>query len=430
MATKADSIPLRTVEHENQILEKESNSATEDYPDIERESSEEETKAILPKIPGSIKFSDVLRGKRFSEVVFDLDHDLGYLHKHYYPQDKDILYEFLHRKFEYWMKHFSHDVAFLWLMEGYYIIYNFTQCLKVKFYLKRFRQQLQEYEICDVDHIMSRIAKMLCLIYLFTNKPGKAWKWLQVAKQSLQHKESCEITGFILQCESWVFVFLAKIYPKQRQLYKEKAFRSMELSREHVVDYCENTWLQHFSSGRLLDLAMIKLDLPLPFLQDLYPQMLEQSFCKCNIGYSAVSEAETIINAAQMEFDNHFVRISTAPVMILLHEIYLEIRRIQVTNPLLKHGFTIPDLKKVEEVMEKYHRIINDEEQSKSSILMFQGCRRLRLVFPHLKHMYENRTQECHKSYDVNYMGDIDCNNSDTPFGESSFDGTASSEVQ
>ena len=72
------------------------------------------------KIPASIRFSDVLRSKTFSSVFKDLERTRGHIYRNYYSQNKAVLCEYLHQKFEFWKENYPHDVAFLWLMQGYY----------------------------------------------------------------------------------------------------------------------------------------------------------------------------------------------------------------------------------------------------------------------------------------------------------------------
>ena len=398
----------------------------------ENKSNETDTCTALVKIPGSIIFSDVLRGKAFSAGVTELERNLGYIYNHHHSQNKDALYEFLHSKFEYWKENYPHDIAFLWLMQGYYNIYNFTHDPKVKFYIKRSKEHISDCNISDGDHIMSRIAKMLCLVYMHTNRPGKAWKWMQIARECLQHRESCEISGFIYQCEAWVYLFLSHLYPKSRALYREKAMQSYRLCREHIILYSHSSEsLQLVCSWILLDLAMLKLDIPLMFEQSLYPGLLDKQLHKCNIGFIAVTEAEMLIETSRKEFQNHGLKMPAIPYAILLRQIYLEIRRIQVTNPGTKDRPHITELSRVERLIERGRKCL--EDISVTSILKLQSCKYISYVLPYLVDMYERRKQEPSMKAEVvmvDYLGDVDCKDSETPVDESPDEDTVGSEVE
>ena len=108
-----------------------------------------EVQIELMKIPESIKFSEGSRGKAFSNVVMGLERRLGEIYKEHYSQDKDVLYKYLQRKFEFWKDQCSHDLALLWLMQGYYQIYNVTHDQRIRLQIKKCRTQLSEYNILE-----------------------------------------------------------------------------------------------------------------------------------------------------------------------------------------------------------------------------------------------------------------------------------------
>ena len=68
-------------------------------------SKETTSTAVLPKIPESIRFSDILRGKRYGQQVLDLEKDLGYLYTNFYSQNRWTLYEYMEYRFQYWKEH-------------------------------------------------------------------------------------------------------------------------------------------------------------------------------------------------------------------------------------------------------------------------------------------------------------------------------------
>ena len=296
--------------------------------------------------------------------------------------------------------------------------------------------QLSNYTIYDSDHIISRLAKMLCLSYIHSNKPGKACKWMKIAKSSLENKESCEITGFIYQCEAWVYLYYSNLYPKRRQHYREKAFESYRLCREHMLEYSDTSeWLQFCSAWMLLDLAMLKLDIPLHFKQSLYPQLFDKKLRKCNIGYTAVTEAKTLIQTSKRGFQSNCLNIQVIPYSILLREIYLELRRVQVTNPTAKQTWFIKEPAKIIQIYEKGRKLMK-ENVSGSSISMMESRKYISDVFPYIAEIHDqivekkDRVTREKAAADYWYLGDDDFNLSQTPAEESSGEDTAGSEVQ
>ena len=219
----------------------------------------------------------------------------------------NCLLSLLHYQMAY---HVEQDLPLLTYIVGVQAVWSITKDVQtvtrtLKDLLKNLRAK---FRVRQYGYLVSIVHHYLCFYYMLKNKPGKAWKFQEEAKQWLQHADPNYWTSWVFWREAQLMEWFAIMKPPPRKKHFLEAYFCYKLAREHHLKQECGDNEGFYGVCCMLRMVFAKLEMPIPSPDIVCwfsnTNVLVSHGLACSIGEDDIEEAMGLVK--KMNYSGNF----------------------------------------------------------------------------------------------------------------------------